>query len=401
MISISVDKIKEAAKLLNDINENVVFVLGERISDLHEQLYILAGYDIDYTEVMDTITDNLANFTDRLDDVVSLAKKNVIYIMSNIYGISINDLVLNLPSEGDEWLINGFDDLDIQEDGAATVVNGVFYLPSSSRYNGSDVARGSGPDGYNIVFFNRLSDLLDACYDATGYRVGYGKNAGGFRSYSQQEYLYNNNPPGMANYPGTSMHGWGIASDLEPINGVVSDEFKKALKWCHENAKRFNLEFTYGDVEDWHVQIPKMDIVYVDKDPTVKNVTNSDNSSIENNHESSSTENNQNSNNYEDDYIDNIDVNDNDNHDDSTNNDVNVNDDNFKDNSDNDSIETLVVDDAINNLESTDNVYVVQNGQSLSSIANELGTTWEELYAKNKDTISDPNNIYAGQELKY
>jgi LysM repeat protein len=43
---------------------------------------------------------------------------------------------------------------------------------------------------------------------------------------------------------------------------------------------------------------------------------------------------------------------------------------------------------------------VVQPGDSLSSIAAKNGTTWEELYEANKDQISDPKVIHAGQTLK-
>jgi LysM repeat protein len=44
--------------------------------------------------------------------------------------------------------------------------------------------------------------------------------------------------------------------------------------------------------------------------------------------------------------------------------------------------------------------YTVQSGDTLSSIATGHGLgSWEELYAMNRDRISDPNLIYAGQEL--
>ena len=45
--------------------------------------------------------------------------------------------------------------------------------------------------------------------------------------------------------------------------------------------------------------------------------------------------------------------------------------------------------------------YTVQKGDNLSSIAKRYGTTWQNLYEKNKDVIgSNPNLIYAGQVLK-
>lgn len=44
--------------------------------------------------------------------------------------------------------------------------------------------------------------------------------------------------------------------------------------------------------------------------------------------------------------------------------------------------------------------YIVQKGDSLSSIAQKYGTTWQSIYELNKSTIgSNPNLIYAGQKL--
>lgn len=56
----------------------------------------------------------------------------------------------------------------------------------------------------------------------------------------------------------------------------------------------------------------------------------------------------------------------------------------------------------VNNSSSVSNssTYVVQNGDSLDSIAKANGITWEELYNKNKDIIGNPNNIYPGQQIK-
>lgn len=55
----------------------------------------------------------------------------------------------------------------------------------------------------------------------------------------------------------------------------------------------------------------------------------------------------------------------------------------------------------INNVEvSNSNTYVVNNGDSLDSIANANGVTWEELYNKNRDIISNPSDIYPGMEIK-
>lgn len=43
--------------------------------------------------------------------------------------------------------------------------------------------------------------------------------------------------------------------------------------------------------------------------------------------------------------------------------------------------------------------YAVRRGDTLSSIAARYGTTWQKIYADNRDKISDPNVIYPSQVL--
>ncbi len=44
--------------------------------------------------------------------------------------------------------------------------------------------------------------------------------------------------------------------------------------------------------------------------------------------------------------------------------------------------------------------YTVQPGDTLNSIAQDVGSTWRELYNANRDVISSPNMIYPGQSLQ-
>ena len=44
--------------------------------------------------------------------------------------------------------------------------------------------------------------------------------------------------------------------------------------------------------------------------------------------------------------------------------------------------------------------YTVVSGDNLSSIAARYGTTWQALYAMNTDRISNPNRIFAGQKIR-
>ena len=44
--------------------------------------------------------------------------------------------------------------------------------------------------------------------------------------------------------------------------------------------------------------------------------------------------------------------------------------------------------------------YTVQPGDTLSSIAQDVGSTWSELYSANRDVIASPTLIYPGQTLR-
>ena len=51
-------------------------------------------------------------------------------------------------------------------------------------------------------------------------------------------------------------------------------------------------------------------------------------------------------------------------------------------------------------VEVSEETYTVQSGDSLSSIATELGVEWTDLWGANQDLVEDPNLIYVGDELK-
>jgi len=44
--------------------------------------------------------------------------------------------------------------------------------------------------------------------------------------------------------------------------------------------------------------------------------------------------------------------------------------------------------------------YVVARGDTLSGIAARLGTSWQALFALNRDVVADPDLIYPGQRLR-
>lgn len=51
-------------------------------------------------------------------------------------------------------------------------------------------------------------------------------------------------------------------------------------------------------------------------------------------------------------------------------------------------------------VETSEETYEVQPGDSLASIAEELGIEWQDLWGANYEEIEDPNLIYVGDELK-
>ena len=46
------------------------------------------------------------------------------------------------------------------------------------------------------------------------------------------------------------------------------------------------------------------------------------------------------------------------------------------------------------------NTYTVVAGDNLSKIGAKYGVTWQAIYDANRDTISDPDMIHPGQEIK-
>jgi hypothetical protein len=76
-----------------------------------------------------------------------------------------------------------------------------------------------------------------------------------YRSYSEQQRVYREKP-GLAAKPGTSNHGWGLATDL---CGGVQNDGTAANNWLRQNAGRFNwFHPSWGDpggsgpYEPWH-----------------------------------------------------------------------------------------------------------------------------------------------------
>lgn len=148
--------------------------------------------------------------------------------------------------------------LENGRDGKVVVENGIFYKPASGQSGASGTA-GSGPYGYNIYFYARLQKFMHAAAQQ-GYSISPSSSQyGAWRPLSLQNYYWNCyqtkscNNGNLAAVPGTSNHGWGIASDLSFNN-------YNAILWAHDNARSFGLAFPLCQnvrgrcSENWHIE---------------------------------------------------------------------------------------------------------------------------------------------------
>ena len=148
--------------------------------------------------------------------------------------------------------------LENGRDGKVVVENGIFYKPASGQSGASGTA-GSGPYGYNIYFYARLQQFMQAAAQQ-GYSISPSSSQyGAWRPLSLQNYYWNCyqtkscNNGNLAAVPGTSNHGWGIASDLSFNN-------YNAILWAHDNARSFGLAFPLCQnvrgscSENWHIE---------------------------------------------------------------------------------------------------------------------------------------------------
>lgn len=148
--------------------------------------------------------------------------------------------------------------LENGRDGKVVVENGIFYKPASGQSGASGTA-GSGPYGYNIYFYARLQKFMQAAAQQ-GYSISPSSSQyGAWRPLSLQNYYWNCyqtkscNNGNLAAVPGTSNHGWGIASDLSFNN-------YNAILWAHDNARSFGLAFPLCQnvrgscSENWHIE---------------------------------------------------------------------------------------------------------------------------------------------------
>lgn len=180
-----------------------------------------------------------------------------------------NDQVTQIKNEVEDNFLKESDSKKLNN---VYVQNGVFYYPkyvygNRSTYSGTSCPSNplkqgyNNPYGYNNYFYTRLTKFVEEA-SKNGYKITISTQ--GCRTYETQIYYYNTMTRGRAAYPGYSLHGFGIASDLEfyKSDGSVcpygrTDYSCPSMGWAHKNAYKFGLTFPLLNAsykEDWHIE---------------------------------------------------------------------------------------------------------------------------------------------------
>lgn len=162
---------------------------------------------------------------------------------------------------------------DYNKQNKVYVIDGVFYYPQYksgdyNTYSGTSCSNNlesdgyNNPYGYNNYFYTRLSAFIEEA-SKNGYKIT--MSSQGCRSYNTQVRYYNTMTKGRAAYPGYSLHGYGIASDLEfyhsdgSVCGYGRNDYNcPSMGWAHQNASNFGLIFPLLNAsykEDWHIEV--------------------------------------------------------------------------------------------------------------------------------------------------
>ena len=189
------------------------------------------------------------------------------YLDNVLLDNEVNDIDI-IDNNNDNYL----NETDTNKQNNICVVNGIFYYPkyiygNKNTYSGINCPSNpsnkgyNNPYGYNNYFYNRLNKFIEDA-SKNGYKITISTQ--GCRSYSTQVNYYNTMTPGRAASPGLSLHGFGIASDLEfyQSNGYIcpsnrNDNSCPSMGWAHKNAEKYGLTFPLLNAsykEDWHIE---------------------------------------------------------------------------------------------------------------------------------------------------
>lgn len=162
---------------------------------------------------------------------------------------------------------------DYNKQNKVYVIDGVFYYPqyrygNYNTYSGTTCSSNlerdgyNNPFGYNNYFYIRLNAFIEEA-SKNGYKIT--MSGQGCRNYNTQVKYYNTMTRGRAAPPGYSLHGFGIASDLEfyqsdgSVCGYGRNDYNcPSMGWAHANASKFGLTFPLLNAsyrEDWHIEV--------------------------------------------------------------------------------------------------------------------------------------------------
>ena len=209
-----------------------------------------------------------------------LKNKYLESILSNKENINLESLIYKTETKevltDNKIVTNPLDIIQHENDtniqNKVYIIDGVFYYPNYI-YNNYETYSGmhcpsnpenegyNNPFGYNNYFYNRLSLFIEEAKN-NGFKIT--MSTQGCRTFDTQNYYYNTMTPGRAARPGFSLHGFGIASDLEfyQNDGSICSGYRNesncpSMGWAHNNAYRFGLTFPLLNAsykEDWHIE---------------------------------------------------------------------------------------------------------------------------------------------------
>ncbi len=236
-------------EIINEYKNNLEVVNNSNLTNENKEKYM--------NKVLTTAYDNYSKGI-KTTDLTNKIKEEI--NEENIKAIQLNNKT------------NFLNETDTNKQNSVYVQNGTFYYKgyvagNYSTYSGTNcpsdpLKQGyNNPYGYNNYFYTRLTKFIEEA-GKNGYKIT--MSSQGCRSYQTQINYYNTMVRGRAARPGWSLHGFGIASDLEFYNqdGSIcpygrTDYSCPSMGWAHQNASKFGLTFPLLNAfykEDWHIE---------------------------------------------------------------------------------------------------------------------------------------------------
>lgn len=411
MFKVYFDSLIECAKQLESVEDSINSAFNVRLPQLKESINSVMKYGYDYSDFVYKAQNTFNKATEVLSEVIKLAKDSYIYYLVNFCNISINDLESVFRVEGLEWLIDSIPD----------------YNDSSFYYFDMDniISAGTFDQSLNIrninaerdclnIYFRLINDYHythdfaiavlnnmseESAFDPSSTNLASGQDSVGlchWRNSGKDNRL--DQLLEFAIKKGVELGDYSNLSDRDKAILASKIDLDTQVDFmAYEIETRFNKNVNpnLNDYQDLYGQAygnTKLDKIQQSRDFTIvfeapldynaaatRRVNNT--SDIEKLIEANRLKN-------------------------TGVNRIESSNMNTYNNDNNDNSVDSKLDDLSSEILDFDSVsvdsgsYVVKPGQSLDLIARELNTTWEELFNKNRDIISDPNSIYPGLKLK-